>query len=375
MKNTIKKTIIIIAIIAAIVPVLYFAISDWSSATEFTSDNQHYNETIRTINKFSEIEASVPKSDSLYQIIYHKIDFLVKNKSLNERERDAALETFMGKYVPIFISQSFKRFDNSTWYEKDHTYMKKRIQELKSFKGRKGIIIEDGSHPDSEMKLIQSTIDKYNEAKALSRRKDYMGIADTKSKINRAKTLAQDTYLNKCTAIKNSLNGLSEEIHESHISKIKIAVNQMYEYQAIEQAEFDSIAENAADMIKEYKNNAGTLYGYSKKIDDLEATRYAQYNNALRYYSSINHPQETNNTTQNIYVSQPTNTEDIAPANPNQPKVRSGAPILLKPDPKSRTIGYADNSKIHFLNKHNDKYYRVLQGTLIGYLSTDNTVK
>ena len=373
MKNTIKIALIAMAAISAISAVVYFVISGWSSAPEFTSTNQYYNEIIQTVNKFPKVEESTAQSDSLYKVIDHKINLYNKNNRLTERENDAAIESFMGKYVPIFLNQSFKRFANSVWNENDLAYMKSRIQALRSFRVKRGHVIEKGSDPDTKFDVILGVIDKYNEAKSLILKKNYMNIADTKNKIGRVKSLIKDKYLSKCTAIKNSLNDLSEEIHNSHFTEVKIAVHRMYEYQTLDRNEFERIADEANTMINDYKDNANALYGHIKNTSDLETIKNTQNNNASNYYASLNRPAET------FTVQQPSTPTRTTPAtNPtssNKPNVKAFAPILQNPDPKSKQVGNADNTKIVFLNKHNDKYYRVMQGTVIGYLSVDNILK
>ncbi len=286
MNNSVKILLLVVAVIIAIGGVLLFMKTIVSPPQDLEFKNQYELALNQKIEGFKKVD-----SDNLEREFATLTDLAHRFKeesSIDDKFFDQEYTEIIGVYSPKFAQYCFGQFQKSVWDESEHKWMEDRIAQLRK------LTIEDGSRKimdnyaesDGRFSIILKTIGKYREAKSLSNRISYSGLGEARSRISKANQYKQDDYLKNNAALMKALNSLPSRLEASHYAALRAKVNTLANYYSYSTDSYDVLSDNVVAALKEYKQNAQSVYGESRSLSDLEADASRYYNAAVEYYKN-----------------------------------------------------------------------------------------
>ena len=286
MNKSVKILLLVVAVIIAIGGVLLFMKTIVSPPQDLEFKNQYEIALNQKINNFKKVG-----SDNLEREFATLTDLAHRFKTesnIDDKLFDKEYTEIIGVYSPKFAQYCFGQFQKSVWDESEHKWMEDRIAQLRK------LTIEDGSRKimdnyaesDGRFTIILKTIGKYREAKALSNRTGYSGLGEARSRISKANQYKQDDYLKNNAVLMKALNSLPSRLEASHYATLRAKVNTLANYYSYSADSYDALSDNVVAALKEYKQNAQSVYGESRSLTDLEADASRYYNAAVEYYKN-----------------------------------------------------------------------------------------
>ena len=166
--------------------------------------------------------------------------------------------------------------------------MLKEIADLRKIKHSDNTDVINNSTMDS-LNVIVQTIDRYKQARRISRSTSFTSVSNAQSVISQARQFANDKYLSNCTDLKNALNSVRNEIAQSHYRYISAQVEKLSQYRYFSQSYYDNTLVPQVDAaVTEYDNKAAALYGKKQSVEPLWARARSYYNQASSYYNNYN---------------------------------------------------------------------------------------
>lgn len=286
MNKSVKILLLVVAVIIAIGGVLLFMKTIVSPPQDLEFKNQYELALNQKIEGFKKVD-----SDNLERKFATLTDLAHRFKeesSIDDKFFDQEYTEIIGVYSPKFAQYCFGQFQKSVWDESEHKWMEDRIAQLRK------LTIEDGSRKimdnyaesDGRFSIILKTIGKYREAKSLSNRISYSGLGEARSRISKANQYKQDDYLKNNAALMKALNSLPSRLEASHYAALRAKVNTLANYYSYSADSYDVLSDNVVAALKEYKQNAQSVYGESRSLSDLEADASRYYNAAVEYYKN-----------------------------------------------------------------------------------------
>lgn len=286
MNKSVKILLLVVAVIIAIGGVLFFMKTIVSPPQDLEFKNQYELALNQKIEGFKKVD-----SDNLEREFATLTDLAHRFKeesSIDDKFFDQEYTEIIGVYSPKFAQYCFGQFQKSVWDESELKWMEDRIAQLRK------LTIEDGSRKimdnyaesDGRFSIILKTIGKYREAKSLSNRISYSGLGEARSRISKANQYKQDDYLKNNAALMKALNSLPSRLEASHYAALRAKVNTLANYYSYSADSYDVLSDNVVAALKEYKQNAQSVYGESRSLSDLEADASRYYNAAVEYYKN-----------------------------------------------------------------------------------------
>lgn len=286
MNKSVKILLLVVAVIIAIGGVLLFMKTIVSPPQDLEFKNQYELALNQKIEGFKKVD-----SDNLEREFATLTDLAHRFKeesSIDDKFFDQEYTEIIGVYSPKFAQYCFGQFQKSVWDESEHKWMEDRIAQLRK------LTIEDGSRKimdnyaesDGRFSIILKTIGKYREAKSLSNRISYSGLGEARSRISKANQYKQDDYLKNNAALMKALNSLPSRLEASHYAALRAKVNTLANYYSYSADSYDVLSDNVVAALKEYKQNAQSVYGESRSLSGLEADASRYYNAAVEYYKN-----------------------------------------------------------------------------------------
>lgn len=286
MNKSVKILLLVVAVIIAIGGVLLFMKTIVSPPQDLEFKNQFEVALNQKIEGFKKVD-----SDNLEREFASLTDLAHRFRSesnIDDKLFDKVYTEIIGVYSPKFAQYCFGQFQKSVWDESEHKWMEERIAQLRK------LTVEDGSRKimdnyaewDGRFSIILKTIGKYREAKALSNRTGYSGLSEARSRISKANQYKQDDYLKNNAALMKALNSLPSRLEASHYAALRAKVNTLANYYSYSADSYDVLSDNVVAALKEYKQNAQSVYGESRSLSDLEADASRYYNAAVEYYKN-----------------------------------------------------------------------------------------
>lgn len=286
MNKSVKILLLVVAVIIAIGGVLLFMKTIVSPPQDLEFKNQYELALNQKIEGFKKVD-----SDNLEREFATLTDLAHRFKdesSIDDKFFDREYTEIIGVYSPKFAQYCFGQFQKSVWDENEHKWMEDRIAQLRK------LTIEDGSRKimdnyaesDGRFSIILKTIGKYREAKSLSNRISYSGLVEARSRISKANQYKQDDYLKNNAALMKALNSLPSRLEASHYAALRAKVNTLANYYSYSADSYDVLSDNVVAALKEYKQNAQSVYGEYRSLSDLEADASRYYNAAVEYYKN-----------------------------------------------------------------------------------------
>ncbi|MBD5356065.1 MAG: hypothetical protein HDR88_03540 [Bacteroides sp.] len=286
MNKPIKILLLIAAVIIAISGVLLYMKTIVSPPRDLEFKNQFEEALNQKIECFKKVDSdNLEREFTILTDLAHRFK---AESNIDEKFFDKEYTEIIGIYSPKFTQYCLGQFQKSVWNESEHKWMEDRIAQLRKLTVEDGSrkIMENFSEADSRLSIILKTISKYRGAKALSNRTGYSSLGEARSRISEANQYKQDEYLKNNTALMIALNGLPGRLESSHYASVRTKVNALANYYNYSQDSYDALSDNVVAAIKEYKQNAQSVYGTSRSLSDLEADAARYYDAAIEYYEN-----------------------------------------------------------------------------------------
>ncbi|MBD5292857.1 MAG: hypothetical protein HDS23_06395 [Bacteroides sp.] len=286
MNKSVKILLLVVAVIIAIGGVLLFMKTIVSPPQDLEFKNQFEVALNQKIDVFKKVDSNnLEREFATLTDLAHRFK---SESNIDDKLFDKEYTEIIGVYSPKFAQYCFGQFQKSVWDESEHKWMEERIAQLRKLTVEDGSrkIMDNYAESDGRFSIILKTIGKYREAKALSNRTGYSGLSEARSRINKANQYKQDDYLKNNATLMKALNSLPSHLEASHYASLRAKVNTLANYYSYSADSYDALSDNVVAALKEYKQNARSVYGESRSLSDLEADASRYYNAAVEYYKN-----------------------------------------------------------------------------------------
>lgn len=285
MKTTLKIGILLVALILAVGGIMIYAKTKVNPPTTPKQIDVYSSDLAQC--KISLQNASKKESvDSVFFTIIDRIRIYSQEGKIRDAVTNKELDDAVGIYMPMYLRRCFEKFEQSVWYDSDHARMLVEIADLRKIKHSDNTNVIDNSTQDS-LNIIIQTINRYKQARRISKSTRFTGVSNAQSVISQARLLANDKYLSNCTDLKNALNSVRSEIAQSHYRYISAQVEKLSQYRYFGQSYYDNTLVPQVDAaVTEYDNKAVALYGKKQNVEPLWARARGYYDQASSYYNN-----------------------------------------------------------------------------------------
>lgn len=288
MKVTVKILILVLSIALAIGGVMVYAKTRVEPPVAFQPINQ-FEKDLNHLYSDLKKSGAAHEEDMIYLKTIDRISVFENENRLTQVESDKHRDKLVACYSPIFLKRCFTAFDKSDWKDIDHSYMLIVSKRLHSVKHTDGSKVLRKTTIDS-LTLVENIISDYRQARIISRSTAYKGVTSAQNTINQAKKYTNDTYISKCTDLRNALNNVRSGIAQSHYNYISSEVEKLSNYRYYGQQYYENTLVPQVDAaVTEYDNKANALYGSKKDVNVLWNRARGYYNEASNYYNNNNY--------------------------------------------------------------------------------------
>lgn len=223
-------------------------------------------------------------NDSIFAVFQHRIDFFFQEGLIDEAKANENLDKGRSRYVPMFLSFCFSKFQQSEWFHDEHEYMKSRINYLSGTNYYNGARLMTPEECDSATQILR-IIAKYDQAVVVSRQTSFRGVESSKTTIQNANSYMNDEYLSNCQTLINDLSQVKSRLNDSHYNYVIHMIDKMAGFRYLSKDYYDNtLVPEIEEVIREYNNNASSIYGNKKNVDDLWNRARRHYDDASNYY-------------------------------------------------------------------------------------------
>lgn len=284
MKVTIKIVILILAVTLAIGGVMIYAKTKVEPPSAPQQSNQYLNDLSNCYDAFGR-KFTVSQEDSVMFVTWNRINIFAQEEKITKTEADKGIDVLLGKYSPLFLKRSLYLFKQSVWDEDDHKYMIAVINYLRQITHIDGNSALKANTRDS-LTLVENIINRYNQARALSKHTRFSGVANAQRTISQARQYSNDEWLSHCTDLVRALNNVKPSIAESHYNYAASMVEKLSQYRYFSKEYYDETLVPQVDAaVTEYDDKASALYGSKRDVNVLWNRAKAYYNEASLYYN------------------------------------------------------------------------------------------
>lgn len=221
MKNAVSKSIILaVAIAIAIGSVLIFVKYEVTPPEDIsavaTSEDVFIPDIKMSVSKFNPDSLTIKEAENAYNALVDRANIFNNDELIGDTSvYDSAIAEASEKFAKAFISWCIDKFGKSTWNTDDHEVMVRLITKLRK------VNIDGGAKkalsPESLSSLteIESVVNDYKKAWALTRNTNFSGYQNVRSVCNEARTYATRNYLKNCTNLVNALNAIGAKQENS----------------------------------------------------------------------------------------------------------------------------------------------------------------
>ena len=242
-----------------------------------------YSQDIHSMSADLAKAESASKEDSIYSDAINRIQIFASEGKLSNVETDLLTCEVVNRYASRFLYRCFDSFKQSHWKDAEHNHMLSQIRKLQNVKQSDNSSALSTQCADS-LSVVSQVINKYRDARRISRNTSFRGISNAQSTIKKARSYANDPYLSNCKPLLNNLNKVPANIGQSHYNYISAQVEELANYHHYSQSEYDKLIPQVDAAVKEYNNKAAELYGSKKNVDELWARTRNYYDRAMNYY-------------------------------------------------------------------------------------------
>lgn len=285
MKVTAKIIILVIAITIAIGGVMIYAKTKVEPPVATKPIDQFSHNIEMCFKSFATANESM-QQDSIMQTTLNKINIYVAESKIDLQKGDSDIDKLLSLYSRLFVKRSLAKFSQSVWHDADHTAMLSVISRLRQIKHSDNTVALAKTTADS-LSQIENVISKYKQARAICRRTSFSGISNARSTISQARQFAKDPYLSHCTDLISALGSVKSNIAASHYNYVCGMVAKLAQFKSYSQSYYNNtLVPQVEEAITHYDDNAKSLYGTKRNVEDLWNRSRVYYSNALEYYNN-----------------------------------------------------------------------------------------
>lgn len=274
MNKSAKIILLVVAILIAVGGVMAFYKTIVSPPRDLKFNNQYVTSVKKDISRVKAVQTDY-SIDSIYTVVTHEINFQWRNSLLSSKERDELLESFVNQYVPVYVTSCKAKFQQSVWNENDLKEIQGHVADLHALQTSDGSRII-GNEVNTSLNEISNVIVRYYEAKSTAVVRGYNGLQYAKQKIATARNYAKIEPINNCQELVNRLNTVATRLNLVHVEYLSSQVGRMKNWDLYSESEYDNLAVEVSNKLREYKRYAHSTYGTSTDISYLE-TRAGEY--------------------------------------------------------------------------------------------------
>ena len=283
MKQPIKITILVVAMLLAVCGVLFYM----HRITQPPKPGK-VNQFAAALMADTVVITNEETLERGYARFNDELTLFQGEKFISTDEYDKGKEQLYVAYAPKFVNWCFEKFRESEWNTKDHQFMLNRISTLQSatYSGGHRSIIEPGSAPSNKMNEVKSIIQDYKDAWAATKVGAFVSLTDSRNKISRADTFKSHAYISNCNSLMQALSGVSSKLEAAHYAYLTSQVAHLARYRNYSDlASYDVFVDNVNALINEYEESAKDVYGKSRSTKALIDQGGEYYSQAYEYFN------------------------------------------------------------------------------------------
>lgn len=282
MSNIPIKIIILLLTFIGVVTFILVYIEAVAPPKGVTLSNEHYESAEEDVNNISSL-----KVEDYWRVLI-KLGTYKKESFISEQEHELLETSFVKNYVPVFYAFCQDKFSKSKWEKQDLDYMRERVNVLRTQMSR---IADVDDNSNAKLDSVMMVIDAYGNAWALVRRAKHMeesgyfiSVSDAKGKIKRAALYRSQNPLKNCKRLVVELGNVKKNVAEAHYKSLEEKVEGLRKYDIMTEEDYNKLAININDQIKEYKDNISV---YAVEDDSYVLIDKAEeiYKEGERYYT------------------------------------------------------------------------------------------
>lgn len=279
MSNIPIKIIILLLTFIGVVTFILVYIEEVAPPKGVTLSNEHYESAEEDVNNI--------KVEDFWRVL-NKLGIYKKESFISEQEHELLETSFVKNYVPGFYAFCQDKFSESVWKKQDHDNMRLKVNVLRTQMSR---ITDVDENSNAKLDSVMMVIDAYGNAWALVRRAKHMeesgyfkSVSDAKGKIKRAELYRSQNPLKNCTSLFVELGNVKKNVAEAHYKSLEEKVEGLRKYDEMTEEDYNKLAININDQIKEYKDNISV---YAVEDDSYVLIDKAEeiYKEGERYYT------------------------------------------------------------------------------------------
>lgn len=279
MSNIPIKIIILLLTFIGVVTFILVYIEEVAPPKGVTLSNEHYESAEEDVNNI--------KVEDFWRVL-NKLGIYKKESFISEQEHELLETSFVKNYVPVFYAFCQDKFSESEWEKQDHDNMSLKVNVLRTQMSR---IADADENSKAKLDSVMMVINAYGNAWALVRRAKHMeesgyfkSVSDAKVKIKKAKSYRSQNPLKNCKSLFVELGNVKKNVAEAHYKSLEEKVEGLRKYDEMTEEDYNKLAININDQIKEYKDNISV---YAVEDDSYVLIDKAEeiYKEGERYYT------------------------------------------------------------------------------------------
>ena len=279
MKTSLKVILLLIAVVAVVGSLLFFAKLRLDPPRAISREGTQAGQVQQLIKGVRQ----GLDSDTLNQrwfAVHHLIGFLDDNQLLRTGESDTLKIQLMEHYVPAFARKCELKFGWSVWEEKELSQMRKRIKLLRKQENSKGQnIIALQPSLNGQLDRIEGVLNRYDRACALADGYGYKSLADSRQRIREAREYQADTYLRKNTHLMHELDSVAVRLQRSHYRYLERSVEALANY-GTNWEDFERRYDDVEREVNLFADSSRAVYGRYLGVADLKSDMRHHYRQA-----------------------------------------------------------------------------------------------
>ena len=285
MKTSLKVILLLLAVVAVVGSLLFFAKSKLDPPRAFSHEGEQASRVRQLISGVRQgLDADT--LDQRWFAANHLIGFLDDNQLLRPGESDTLKMMLMEQYVPAFVRKCELKFGWSIWEDSDLKRMRQRIGLLRRQQNSKGKpVVGLVTSLGGQLDRIEGVLDRYDRACLLAEGSGYKSLADSRQRIREARQYQADPYLRKNTRLMHELDSVAVRLQRSHYSYLERSVASLANCGTNWEA-FQDRYDGVGREISLFADSSRAGYGRYHGVADLRSDMRRYYRQADKEFNN-----------------------------------------------------------------------------------------
>ena len=285
MKTLSKILILCIACALAIGGIMVYAKTRVSPPESHVTVDQYIQDIDESISSLKSFNAQ-RELDSRFDELIDRISIFCSEGKITDSDNDDRVNQILDFYSKGFITECFKKFEQSVWNEADHVWMLDRISFLNSIRFANSTPALSSSTVES-LRHVATIIGDYGRAKQVSKSTTFRGWSDAKNTLSQVAIFSNNQYLSHNTALMSDLKEVPSRLAQSCYNQLVAKVNQLNNYRSLtEDYYMNTLLPNVNQALIDYDNSASGVFGSKKSTNDLWDKANEYWKAGVDYYSN-----------------------------------------------------------------------------------------